>query len=205
MRRVNDGIWPIVGALLLGCIPSPTEVVPHADGSTGPAEGTTTSSEPPLPTSAGSTTAQAEGTGSATGADTSDAGSTQGAQPGTSTGEVASAGGTSTSSEPGTSTGEAASTSTSGEPGTSTGTPPSCDELFDTAPGYIYCTETDMACHFNATTSGSDCNSMCASLGSTCVAAFDNPNVAGQECDVIRPNTDTCDTDRGTEICACAK
>lgn len=116
--------------------------VPHADGSTGPAEGTTTSSEPPLPTSAGSTTAQAEGTGSATGAgaDTSDTGTTQGAQLDTSTGEVASAGGTSTSGEPGT------STSTGGEPGRSTGTG-----------------------------------------------------------NVMRPNMDTCDTDRSTEICACAR
>lgn len=38
---------------------------------------------------------------------------------------------------------------------------------------------------------------ICASLDSESVAAFDNPNSAGQECDVIRPNRDTCERSVG--------
>ena len=88
--------------------------------------------------------------------------------------------------------------------GGTTAAPLSCDELFMTAPGYVYCDETPTTCSFNANTNGT-CDAMCASLDSECVAAFDNPNSAGQECDVIRPNRDTCGTVRGTEICECTR
>ena len=94
---------------------------------------------------------------------------------------------------------------TSTDGGNTTNAAASCDELFMAAPGYIYCSETPDDCSFNADTNGGTCNQMCASLDSTCVAAFDNPNAAGEECDVIEPNTDTCDTERGTEICVCSR
>ena len=96
-------------------------------------------------------------------------------------------------------------TSSSGDTGGSTtDAVASCDDLFMSAPGYIYCDESRTTCSFNANTDGT-CNAMCASLGSECVAAFDNPNSAGEECIVIRPNTDTCETERGTEICECTR
>jgi hypothetical protein len=178
--------------MVLGCGPTPSEVVGTADGSTGPSTSTSTTSGPPMLGSSSSGAPGADGSGDATGqsADTSsDGGTTMGVQPATSTGEAAS---TSTGTDP-------AGTSTGVDPG------PSCDDLFGAAPGYIYCMETPAACYFNADTGGSNCNAMCTMLGSVCVEAFDNPNEAGQECVMIRGSTDTCDTNRGTELCACSK
>jgi hypothetical protein len=187
--------------VLLGCGPTPSEVVGTADGSTGSSTGTGSTSGVPMPGSSSPGEPGADGSGDATSqsVDTDSDGTTQGVQLATSTGEAA-------STSAATSTGEAASTSTD-PAGTSTGEDPgpSCDELFGAAPGYIYCMETPAACYFNANTGGSNCNAMCTMLGSDCVEAFDNPNEAGQECVVIAGSMDTCDTNRGTELCACSK
>lgn len=80
--------------------------------------------------------------------------------------------------------------------------PGSCDDLFNTAPGYIFCEDTGTACKFNAELGGDDCDAMCGSFNKACVAAYDNQ---GSTCTVITPNTDTCTTVRSTEICECEK
>jgi len=77
-----------------------------------------------------------------------------------------------------------------------------CASKYGAAPGYILCWVTPSGCAFNATTNGT-CTSMCASLGGTCLAAWDNPNSSGQECDVLGP--DPCGNTRGTNICLCNK
>lgn len=146
-----------------------------------------------------SSTSEAPGTGVDT-----EAGTSNGDGGGTSTGSIDPDGDSSTgrvATDEGTSTTDG---STGTDEGSSSGSAASCDELYGAAPDYILCMETDTECHFNATTNG-NCNDMCAMFMGTCVAAFDNPNSAGQECDIIEPNTDTCDTNRGTEICACSK
>jgi len=44
----------------------------------------------------------------------------------------------------------------------------------------------------------------CSSFsGQTSLGAYDNPNTAGQECDILG-YTDTCSTSR-TEICVCSR
>ena len=80
---------------------------------------------------------------------------------------------------------------------------PSCDERYGDAPDYVSCIETEDECHFNARTDGGTCRQMCASLGGRCLAAFDNPNEQGLQCEILRPNTDDCDSARYTEICVC--
>lgn len=198
MHRTNGSALMLLG-LLLGCAPTPSEVVGTGDGG-GSSTSTASTSGTMLPSTSDDTDPQADATGSATGLGTdtsSDGGTSQGVQPDTSTGEVTTGeittgGTTTTGSDP-------SSTSTGTD--LSTGADPSCDALFGTAPGYLYCTETPDACHFNADTGGGNCNQMCASLDSTCVAAFDNSHA----CTIIRPNMDTCETNRSTEICACAK
>lgn len=77
-----------------------------------------------------------------------------------------------------------------------------CAARFGSAPGYILCWVSPSGCAFNVTTNGT-CNAMCQSLGSSCVAAWDNPNTSGQECDAY--SQESCGTSRGTEICLCSK
>ena len=79
--------------------------------------------------------------------------------------------------------------------------PPTCNELFGDASQYVYCEETANTCKFSASTAGSNCKAMCESLGGTCVGAWDN---GSDPCGVISWN-DTCDTNRGTEICECTR
>jgi hypothetical protein len=79
----------------------------------------------------------------------------------------------------------------------------SCDDIYSTASGYILCKENPTSCEFNANTSP-NCATLCSSFsGQTCLGAYDNPNTAGQECDHI--GTDSCSTNRGTEICVCSR
>jgi hypothetical protein len=187
--------------LLLGCGPTPSEVLGGNEGSAGSSTGTSSTSGGTTRGASSGSGPGVEGTGDVTGIDpdtTGSDGTTQGVQPGTSTGNEATSS-TSTGGEPG-------STSTGGEPGSSSAGPsPSCDELYGGAPGYILCMESDSECRFNATTGGGDCNMMCAQFLGTCIEAFDNPNDPGDECDIVRPNSDDCNTDRGTELCVCSK
>jgi hypothetical protein len=83
--------------------------------------------------------------------------------------------------------------------------PPSCDELYGAAREYIFCYETETTCAFNARTNGGNCDQMCASLGGTCVAAYDNVSDPGFECDRIVASGDNCTTLRSTEICECTR
>lgn len=179
--------------LLLGCGPAPTEVVAVFDGTTDASTSTASTGMASTPGSTSAEGATASGSGGATGQGTTASGegdTTQGLQDGTSTGEVASTG----ASGPGSSSG-------GGESSSSTGAPPSCQELYGAAPGYELCMETPEECHFAALTNGGDCNAMCGLFGGTCIDAFDNST----GCNIIRPDMDTCETDRGSEICVCSR
>jgi len=77
-----------------------------------------------------------------------------------------------------------------------------CDYVFGSAADYTLCASSPERCHFNVTLGGSSCESFCGALGRACVAAYDNPNSAGAECEVAA--TDSCDLIRGSEICICA-
>jgi hypothetical protein len=194
IRRLG---W-LAAMIIAGCVglpPSPPQQDTESAAGSSQGEPTTTG----LVTAGMSSTVEGTNGGTTTivddGSTTTlvDEGSTtQGVQPGTSTGEL-----TSTTGElqTGTSTGNEAGS-------TSTGASPSCNELYGAAPGYILCMETGDECHFSAQTNGGDCNEMCAMFGGVCLAAFDD---GPGSCVVVRPNMDTCDTDRATEICACTK
>jgi hypothetical protein len=116
-----------------------------------------------------------------------------------------------TGSPPGTgdtSTGDPPVVETDADSGSSSSSgsvaPPSCDDVFGKAPGYVLCEETDTTCNFAALTMGT-CAQMCAAYGGTCLEAFDNVGSGGVECVPVRLSTDTCDTSRQTEICVCDK
>jgi hypothetical protein len=171
-------------ALLLGCGPAPTEVTPPANGSSGPA--TSTVGTAPTSSSSGAedtTDGSADGSGGASGHGTaaSSDDTTQGLQPGTSTGGASSTGVV--------------------DPSTSTGSGPTCNELYGMAPDYELCLETPDECHFATVTGGGNCSTLCGTYGGTCIDAFDNSD----GCTVIRPDTDTCRTNRQTEICVCSR
>lgn len=82
-------------------------------------------------------------------------------------------------------------------------TPASCDALFSSAPGYELCFEQDQSCAFNVATAGGNCHQACNNLGSVCLGAFDNDE--NSLCVPVQGSTDTCDTQRDTEICVCAR
>lgn len=181
---------PVAFGLLLGCGPGPSEVTAPLDGTTGPSTSTASTGMASTPGSSSMEASTADGSGGATGqgaAASSDGGTTQGVLAETSTGEVASTG--------------LAGTSSGGESSSSTGAPPSCDDLYGMAPDYELCMETPDQCHFAATTAGDDCNAMCSLFGGACIDAFDNST----GCAIIRPDMDTCDTNRGSEICVCSR
>jgi hypothetical protein len=180
-RRIG---WLALGAC--ACVGSPPSPPPQAAGSTTSGSG------------GDDTTVALETTGASMSHTATD--TTQGVEPGTSTGEVATTGDPATTGGVATTSGP----STGDGPG-STGASLTCDELFGAAPGYILCMETPDACHFSAITGGGNCDQLCATFGSVCLGAFDNNNVVGQECTVIRPSMDTCATYREVELCVCAK
>lgn len=197
--------WCVGLGLSLACSVAPSQI--GASGSGESASSSTTASD------SVSTGAVVDGTGpiadgsggaSSQGVSSSDGGTTQGVQPGTSTGDTT---GSASNGNGTTAEGSEGDQQSTGESnGESSGMQvPSCDDLFGAAPDYLLCAETDQECQFNATTGGGNCDQMCGMFGAACNAAFDNPNSAGQECDIIMPNTDTCATNRGTEICVCAK
>lgn len=198
MRREGQWRWgavAVVAMVVSACVglpPSPPEVAVGTTGTAGTAstsreettESLTTRGSSPATGLDGDTTAEpTDGTTSAVQPDTS-----------TSTTSEASSSSTSTGLNPGTTSTEGASSS--GE------APPTCNELYGAAPGYLLCMETAFACQFLAVTNGDDCNTMCSLFGGTCLAAFDN---SAGTCEVIEPNTDTCDTNRGDEICECSR
>jgi len=73
-----------------------------------------------------------------------------------------------------------------------------CDQIFSGVTGYELCSESGTECEFNATLGGSDCDTLCASFGKDCTAAYDNSTPA-----CTQDATDTCSTVRATEICVC--
>lgn len=196
MRHTNGRAWITLG-LLLGCSAAPPEVTGIASGSTGTSATTGSAGSTASSDSSGAVDPDVGGSGgSGIGDPSRDGDTTQGVQLGTSTGEPT------TTDEPTTTSTDPVGTSTGDEPSsTSTGDGPSCDELYGAAPGYVLCMETDDACHFNANTSGGNCTEMCTMLGGVCLDAFDNSD----SCTILRPDMDTCETDRSTEICVCAK
>jgi hypothetical protein len=182
--------------LLLGCGPGPSEVTAPLDGTTGPSTSTASTGTASTLGSPSMEDSTADGSGGATGQGTAasnDSGTTQGVLPETSTGEVASTGEGSSSGLAGTSSG--------GESSSSTEAPPSCDELYGMAQGYLLCLETLNECHFATITNGGNCNALCSTYGGACIDAFDNTD----GCAVIRPDMDTCETNRYSEICVCSR
>lgn len=179
--------------LVLGCGPAPSEVLDGHEASAGSSTSVTSTSGEATRGTSGSPGSGVEGSAGSMGVDadaTASDGTTEGVQLGTSTGDTLSG----TSGPGSTSTGDEAGSS-------STGPSPSCNELYDQAPGYLLCMETETECHFNANTNGGDCNMMCAAYLGKCIDAFDNSS----GCSIIRPDMDDCDTNRGTEICVCSK
>ncbi len=80
---------------------------------------------------------------------------------------------------------------------------PSCSSLYDGADGYVLCGgEYDSACVFYTDPPGSSrsCNSVCASLGGSCVAQYDDGT---EHC--TRIGTGLCDDMRDDMICACSR
>jgi hypothetical protein len=173
----------MIASLLLGCGPTLSEVVADdrgGDGSTTSPSSTSDSTTSTTPTTMGHGHEGSSGTTSA----------------------IATASDASTSATGDASTSSASSSSdASSSDASSSGGGPTCDELYGAAPGYLLCLETADECHFNATTGGGNCNTMCSLFGGTCLDAFDN----SEGCEVIRPDMDTCATNRSTEICVCTK
>lgn len=182
---------------MLGCGPAPGEVVGVYEGqdsssgrvaSDGPSGGSgiSGSSGPVADGSAGSGTGPAPGTSDTTATvDPSTSGP-----------------GTTTTVDPTDSTGPAVTTV---DPSTSSGDPPpppTCDDLFGSAPGYELCFEDDMQCGFDLDTGDQSCNTVCASFGSTCLGAFDNPGGSGG---CSQEGVDDCNTVHNTEICVCSR
>ncbi|MCX4241058.1 hypothetical protein [Paraliomyxa miuraensis] len=186
----------IVLGLASSCGVPPGEIggSSHGDGdsSSTASAGTTATSQGngtgPVADGSGDATQGSQGTSSA------DGGTTQGVDPtaGSSSSSDASSG-----TDEGTTVGVGDSGGTT-DTGESTGPAPSCDELYGTAPGYELCMETEDECHFNADTAGGNCFDMCASLGGTCLDAFDNSTAC-----VILSFGDDCFTNRTNEICVC--
>ncbi len=79
---------------------------------------------------------------------------------------------------------------------------PSCESLFGDVQGFILCEEAETTCSFNVRLEQSTCHQLCRSLGSTCVAAFDNEN---PNCIATPDSNDTCFMSRSTEICVCER
>jgi len=84
----------------------------------------------------------------------------------------------------------------------------SCQERYGQAASYLLCQETATTCRFNANikiaTAAGTCEALCAQYGGTCLAAYDNPDGAGNECTALS-TPDTCATQRTTEICVCSR
>lgn len=79
-------------------------------------------------------------------------------------------------------------------------TPPSsCRAQFGALDGFELCQETEATCEIALRTAGT-CRAACARAGGACVTAYDNLDVA-----CMRGLEETCDSERGTEICVCAR
>ena len=77
-----------------------------------------------------------------------------------------------------------------------------CAARYGSAVGYLLCSSDAATCKFAVITSNypsSNCGGTCATFGGTCLGAIDNLT----DCGEILPNTDDCNTARGSEICLC--
>lgn len=195
-------MWAQVGALALAASCG-TDLEQAGTGSTTGGASTSVGGTSVTP---GPIPASAAGTMSDSGADASaDSGAGTGSGDDDTAGVVDGMASSTTGWSTGASTDSDGATESRGS-SSETGAPvvPSCAQIYGAAPGYILCVETDTECHFNATTNGT-CLDMCMAYGGGCLDAMDNFNDPGLECDVVRPDEDTCMTVRGTELCVCDK
>ena len=77
----------------------------------------------------------------------------------------------------------------------------SCGEQFGLASGYLLCAEQPSTCEFFSQTAGGTCADLCASLGSTCVDAYDSS--ADAPCTV--QSADGCLAAHTTQTCICER
>lgn len=189
---MSRGLVALSTMAVLGCTPTPPEVVDVYEGQTATDSG---SSGGPGATSTmpGSTSSVADGSGgSGTGPGPAGSGGTTGdpLDPGTTGQSMGSTGPGSTTDPLGGSTGD--------------GMPPSCDEVFDTAPGYELCSSDDTSCGFAVVTKGDSCTTICSSFGQACLGALDNPGQDGDACFV--QGDYSCEaTNKGFTICICSR
>lgn len=185
----SKGWWVGFGALLMGCTPTPPEVVDVYDGKGGSGSGSGgAGSSDGLSATSGPVATGSAGSGSGPGVD----GSTSGPVDPSSTTDDPPAG----STGPG-STGEAAESS-SGDP-----IPLTCDEIFSGATGYHLCEFDDESCSFSVTTGGQSCTTICGTYGQTCLGALDNP--APPAYCTVEGSYDCGGTSKGTTICICSR
>jgi hypothetical protein len=90
--------------------------------------------------------------------------------------------------------------------GIDSGPPPSCDDIYGDAEGYVRCEETEAECWFSADTP-TNCDDVCEEWGGECLDAWDNPNEKGEECDhAEQPDADDCESEgRSTQLCVCTR
>lgn len=185
--------------LVLGCGPAPGEVVGVYQGqdsssgsvaSDGPSGGITSDGTGPVADGSASSgtgmPAVTSGDGTTAPVDPSTT------DPGTSSGDPLESTGPVTTSEPG---------SSSGEPPP----PPTCDELFGTASGYVLCMHDATSCTFNVNPNGNTCTTICDSYGQTCLGGIDNPGDAGTECMIQGPFDCDDGSGKSSTICICTR
>lgn len=198
MRSSAVGGWLAVG-LLLGCGAAPGEVVGVYQGQDS-SSGQAASEGPSGGVDSGSTGSVADGSASS-GTSTPPGGdgtTTAPVDPSTTDPDAT------TSGEPPGSTGPG---STSSEPGSSSegGPPPTCQEVFGTAEGYISCTEAPGSCAFNVNVYGASCNTLCGMFGHGCIDSINNPGLGdGNECFDQGGEYDCNSVGKDTTICVCA-
>lgn len=189
---MSRGLIALSTVGVLGCTPPPTEVVDVYEGQTATDTDRSTGPEP-ASTAPGSTGSVADGSGGS----------------GTGPGPMGSDGTTGDPLDPGTtgepmgSTGPGSTTDPLGG-STGDGMPPSCGEVFDTAPGYVLCSFDDTSCRFAVSTMGNSCNSICSGFGQACLGAQDNPGPDGNAC-MVQGEYSCEATDKGFTICICSR
>jgi hypothetical protein len=79
---------------------------------------------------------------------------------------------------------------------------PACATTFGGVGGFVLCTETAVSCRFFAQTGGHDCDALCTSHGSSCIAE-ENDDSSGAACDSL--GASSCGNDGTDAICTCAR
>lgn len=202
MHARAAGWWLAVG-LLLGCGAGPAEVVGVYQGQDSSSGTVASDGSSGVGGSAGTGPVADGSASSGTGVPpdiTDDGTTTAPVDPSTTDPD------TSTSSEPAESTGPG---STSSEPGSTSmeppPPPPTCDELFGGASGYVLCMHDADSCTFNVNPNGSTCTTICSGYGQMCLGGLDNPSAAGTEC-MIQGAFDCDDgSGKGSTICICSR